>query len=67
MSIEEFPAMVYKNNRGKTFVANCMVKNIIGFGKTEEDALNNLKDSIQNLTKSCDVIIRPMYGLSIAQ
>lgn len=67
MSIEEFPAMVYKNNRSKTFVANCIVKNIIGFGKTEEDALNNLKDSIQNALHTCDVTIKPMYGLSIAQ
>lgn len=63
----EYPAMIYKTNRNKVFVANCIIKNLVGFGKTEEDALNNLKDSIQNQTNECEVIVKPMYGLSIAQ
>lgn len=62
-----YPAMVYKNNRNNVYVANCIVKNLIGFGKTEEAALVNLRDSLQNLNKDCEVFVTPMYGFSIAQ
>ena len=62
----EYPAMIYKNNRNKGYVASCIVKNIIGFGKTEEAALSNLKDSLQNLIHN-EVNVKPVYGLSIAQ
>lgn len=48
----EYPAMIYKNNRNKVYCANCIEKNIVAFGKTEQDALNNLKKSLQNITKS---------------
>lgn len=67
MATIEYPAMIYKNNRNKVYVANCLVKNIIGFGKTEADALANLKDSLQSTTDKLEVIVTPMYGLSIAQ
>lgn len=67
MSIEEFPAMIYKTNRNKTFVANCVIKNLVGFGKTEEDALNNLKASLESITHKCEVVIKPMHGLFLAQ
>lgn len=63
--INEYPAMIYKSHRNNVFVANCIIKNLIGFGKTEEDALENLKDSLQSMTKS-EVVVTPMYGL-IAQ
>lgn len=67
MAIIEYPAMIYKSNRNKVYVANCLVKNIIGFGKTEEDALANLKESLQGTTDKFEVAVIPMYGLSIAQ
>lgn len=63
----EYPAMVYKTNRNRTYVANCIIKNLIGFGKTEEDALNNLKESIQTITETAEIIVKPVYGFSIAQ
>lgn len=56
--------MIYKTNRNKTYVANCVVKNLVGFGKTEEDALTNLKVSLQNLTKN-EINLRPVYGFSM--
>lgn len=49
MSTIEYPAMVYRNNRNRVFVANCFMKNIIGFGKTEQEAINNLKSTLQNI------------------
>lgn len=63
----EYPAMIYKTNRNRTYIANCVVKNLIGFGKTEEDALNNLKESLQNLNSSDEISIKPIHGFSIAQ
>ena len=67
----EYPAMIYKSNRNNVYVANCVVKNLIGFGKTEEDALNNLKESLQNnantLAEKADISIIPMHGLSMVQ
>lgn len=63
----EYPAMIYKNERSKVFIANCIVKNIIGFGKTEQDALNNLKESLKTNDSKEEVVITPMYGFQIAQ
>lgn len=62
----EYPAMIYKNNRNRVFVANCMVKNLVGFGKTEEAALDNLKESLKALNEQADFVVKPMYGLFIA-
>lgn len=58
----EYPAMVYKHRGNKTFMANCIVKNLIGFGKTEEEAVKNLKTSLQNSTQNNDITIKPMYS-----
>lgn len=67
----EYPAMIYRINRNKTYVANCMVKNLIGFGKTEEAAINNLKESLQNITEKIteksEINITPVYNLFMAQ
>lgn len=59
----EYPAMIYKNDRTKTFVANCMMKNLFGFGKTEQDALENLKSSIKTVCKCNDFNIKAVSGL----
>lgn len=65
----EYPAMIYKTNRNRTYIANCIVKNLVGFGKTEEDAINNLKESLKkvtdNLVEKTDINIKPVYGISI--
>ena len=60
----EYPAMIYKNGRNKIYTANCIAKNLVGFGKTEEAALTNLKASLQSLTKN-EVSVKPVYGISI--
>ncbi len=65
--MNEYPAMIYKNGRTKGYIANCMAKNLLGFGKTEADAMANLKQSLQTLTEINDVVVTPMYGLSIAR
>lgn len=63
----EYPAMIYKSGRNKTFVANCIIKNLIGFGKTEEDAINNLKESLQGNNTDCEISVKPVYGFLMAQ
>lgn len=62
----EYPAMIYRTNRNRGFIANCMIKNLIGFGKTEADALANLKESLQCTTTN-EISLKPVYGISIAQ
>lgn len=62
----EYPAMIYKNSRSKVYVANCIVKNLFGFGKTEEDALNNLKESLQIFDSKNEISLKPMHGFSIS-
>lgn len=61
----EYPAMIYKTNRNRGYVANCMVKNLFGFGKTEEEAINNLKESLQNFSEKIEISIKPVYGISM--
>ena len=33
----QYPALIYKNNKNNVFVANCIVKKLIGFGHSEQD------------------------------
>lgn len=61
----EYPAMIYKTNRNRTYVANCIIKNLIGFGKTEEAAINNLKESLKNINTVSEITVKPVYGISI--
>lgn len=63
----EYPAMIYKSNRNGVYIANCLIKNLFGFGKTELDALDNLKVSLQNLNEKAEISIKPMHGFSIIQ
>lgn len=58
----EYLAMIYRDNRNKTYMANCIIKNVVGFGKTEEDALNNLKKSLQEVSEKCDITVKPMHS-----
>jgi len=63
----EYPAMIYKSPRNNVYIANCFIKNLVGFGKTETAALNNLKESLENISDKCEVVLKPMYGFKIAQ
>ena len=60
----EYPAMIYKNSRTNVFCASCIQKNLKGFGKTEEDALSNLKESFSEPEKA-KLVLKPCYGFSI--
>lgn len=60
----EYTAMIYKN-RTNGYIATCMVKNFLGFGKTEKDALENLKESLLLVGEKGDFVLKPSYGLAI--
>lgn len=64
MKKTEYPAMVYKKPRNNVYVANCIMKNSIGFGRTEKDALESLR---KNLEKSYNerIILTPVYGFGL--
>ncbi len=63
----EYPAMIYKNGRNRGYVANCIIKNLLGFGKTEEAAIDNLKKSLQNISPKNEISVKPLYGISMTQ
>ncbi len=67
MEMIEYPAMIYKHSRNRGYIANCLIKNLIGFGKTEEDALNNLKECFKDVDSKSEITIKPFYGLSMAR
>lgn len=63
----EYAALIYKTNRNKSYIASCMFKNIVGFGKTEEDAINNLKESLKSFGEKVEISIKPIYGFLMAK
>lgn len=61
----EYPALIYKNNKNNLFIANCFVKNIIGMGRTEVEAIKNLENSLSLTNNEFLVKVKPMYELKI--
>lgn len=57
----EYPAMIYKSNKNG-YVASCIIENLLGFGRTEEDAISDLRKYLKK-AKKCEVIVKPMYNL----
>lgn len=60
----EYPALVYKNDKNNVFVANCIMKKLIGFGRTEEAAIENLETVLSKTSDEYFVKVKPMYQLS---
>ena len=61
----EYPALIYRKNRQKGYVANCFIENVLGFGKTEEEAINNLEKILQKWTKKINIKVRPIKGSTL--
>jgi len=57
----QYPALIYKSKNNNVFIANCIIKNLIGNGKTEKDAVCNLEKILNNLNKEYPVKIKPVY------
>ena len=59
----EYPVLIYRDNRGCGFLANCIIKNIIAFCKTELQAIKNIEEILKELTKDYYVRVKPIYKL----
>ena len=57
----QYPALIYKSRRNNVFIANCIIKNLIGYGQTEEDAVSNLEKVLNNLSCDYPVKVKPVY------
>lgn len=62
----EYPALIYKNNKNNLFIANCLMKNLVGMGKTEIEAIENLENSLSVLQSDYVVKVKPMYELKMS-
>lgn len=62
----EYPALIYKSKKNNHYVANCIMKNIISFGRTEMMAINNLEETLNELEKDYFVIVKPVYSKNLA-
>lgn len=58
-----YPALVYKNNRSNIYVANCIMKKLIGYGHNEKDAITNLENMLNQAKTEFEIKIKPVYQL----
>ncbi len=57
----QYPVLIYKSKKNNTFVANCIIKNMIGFGDSEKAALSNLNNMLNKPDADYPVILKPVY------
>jgi predicted RNase H-like HicB family nuclease len=50
---------VYK--KSDVFVANCVLFNLFALGKTEIEAVQNLKNSMNQALQEYNIFIKPIY------
>lgn len=56
-----YPALIYKNEKSKVFVANCIIKKLVGYGRTECDAIASLEKMFNSTSPDYPVKIKPVY------
>ena len=56
-----YPALIYKSKNNNIFVANCIIKKIVGYGKTELDAIRNLEILMNKTSLDYDIKVKPVY------
>lgn len=67
LSIIEYPALVYQGNRNNVFIANCIMKNLVGYGHSEEDAIVNLERALNDANTEYIAKVKPIAGLQLNQ
>ena len=60
-TVIEYPALIYKNEQKNIFIANCIIKKLIGYGQTEQAAIINLESTLKNLNTDYEIKVRPIY------
>lgn len=56
-----YPALIYKSKQGNVFVANCIIKNLVGYGHSEQEAVANLETVLNRLSSDYPVKIKPVH------
>lgn len=57
-----YPALIYKNKKSNVFVANCIIKKLIGYGRTEYDAVKNLENILNSRNPDYPVRVKPVHN-----
>lgn len=57
----QYPALIYKAKGNKIFVANCIIKKLIGYGISEKAAISNLEEVLNKQSKEYPVTVKPVY------
>lgn len=61
-TILEYPALIYKN-KSNTYVANCITKKLVGYGKSETIAVKNLEHILNSRKTDYPIRVKPVYKL----
>lgn len=56
----QYPALIYKS-KNNVYVANCIIKKIVGFGKSEQSAIANLEKLLNSEKTDFPVKVKPVY------
>lgn len=57
----QYPALIYKIKSNKIYVANCIIKNLVGYGNTEKAAISNLEAVLNRLNNEYPITVKPVY------
>lgn len=57
----QYPALIYKSNRSNIFVANCIIKKLVGYGSSEKAAILNLEQILNKNVSDYPVRVKPVY------
>lgn len=64
-AVIECPAMIYKSSKNNNYIANCIIYNLAGYGKTENEAISNLENTISKTVRNYTAKIKPVYGFNL--
>lgn len=63
-TVIEYPAIIYKSSNNK-YIANCITKRIVCYGKSEQTALKNLENLLNGVCTDYQIKIKPIFGLNL--
>ena len=59
-TVVEYPALIYKS-KNNMYVANCITKKLVGYGKSEHIAVKNLETILNKDKTDFPVRVKPVY------
>lgn len=57
----QYPALIYKSKGNKVFVANCIIKKLVGYGNSEKAAISNLEAVLNRHNNEYPITVKPVY------